>query len=155
MSTLKCMMKKLTKRQEEAKPKWRHEHEQRIAEKEQQKKQSSGVRTRGRHRNRGGEIWTHGGKRNWLYIPPEESSTKEEVEQDEEDWECKACSEDDGVANDFLGLFTMWHLRSVVPHPLCKQKCWWFFSVPVLSAKTLLYWKRSATFLFTQLMIFS
>ena len=99
-----------------------------------QKKQSSGVRTRGRHRKRGGGIRTHGGKRKWLYIPPEESSTKEEdVEQDEEeDWECKACGENNGVANDFLGLFRMWHLQSAVPHSLCKQKCWWFFSVPVL-----------------------
>ena len=113
------MMKKLTKKGRKKKPnkKRKNEREQRKAEKEQQKKQSSGVRTRGGHRKRGGEIRTRGGKRNWLYIPPEESSTEEEVEQDEEeDWECKACGEDDGVANDFLGCDTCdrwFHIRCV------------------------------------------
>ena len=39
-------------------------------------------------------------------LPPEESSTEEVKNDEEEDWECKACSEDDGVANDFLGCDT-------------------------------------------------
>ena len=107
------------RQEEEAEQKRKNEHEQRKAEKEQQKKQSSGVRTRGGLRKRGGGIRTHVGKRNWLYIPPEESSTEEpeEVEEDEqEDWKCKACGEDERVASDFLGCDTcdQWfHIRCV------------------------------------------
>ena len=100
---------------EDAKQKSKDERERRKAEKEKQKKQGGGVRTRGRFRMRGGSIRTRGGKRNWRYIPPEDSST-EEVEHDEEDWECKACGEDNGVASDFLGCDTcdQWfHIRCV------------------------------------------
>ena len=52
-------------------------------QKKKQKKQGSGVRTRGRIRKRGGGIRTRGGKRNWQYIPPEESTTEEEAEHDD------------------------------------------------------------------------
>ena len=100
---------KISKKREEkeAKQKRKDEHEWRKAEKEQQKKQGGGVRTRGGLRMRGGSIRTRGRKRNWRYIPPEDSSTEEEeVEHDEEDWECKACGEDNGVASDFLGCDT-------------------------------------------------
>ena len=112
--------KKVSKKRqaEEAKQKRKDEWEQRKAAKEKQKKQGSEVRTRGRIRKRGGNIQTHGGKRNWQYITPEESTTEEEVEHDdqntesdEEEWECKACDEDDGVANDFIG---------------CDKCDWWF-----------------------------
>ena len=71
--------------------------------KKKQKKQGSGVRTRGRIRKKGGGIRTRGGKRNWQYIPPEESTTEEvehndrNTESEEEDWECKACGEDNGI----------------------------------------------------------
>ena len=111
------------KQTEEAKQKRKHEREQRKAAKKKQKKQGSGVRTRGRIRKRGGGIRTRGGKRNWQYIPPEESTTEEEAEHDdwnteseEEDWECKACGEDNGVTNDVIGCNTCdrwFHIRCV------------------------------------------
>ena len=76
--------KKLSKKREaeEAKKKRKDKRERRKAEKEQQKKQGGGVRTRGGLRM---SIQTRGGKRNWQYIPPEDLSTEEEVEHDEED----------------------------------------------------------------------
>ena len=117
------MMKKFQKKREaeEAKQNRKDERERRKAEKERQKKQGGGVRTRSGIRMIGGSIRTRSGKRNWRYIPPEDSSTEEEeeeeeVEHDEEDWECKACGEDDGVASDFLGCDTRdrwFHIRCV------------------------------------------
>ena len=90
------------RQEEEAKQKRKDEHEQRKAEKEQLKKQSSGVKTRGGLRKGGGRIGTCGGKRKWCYITPEESCTEEEAEQEEEeDWECKTCDEDDGLQMTF------------------------------------------------------